>query len=313
MSARAVTTPDHSVHHLGADRASSVPRPRLPPSRSAASAPATSRSAPAASCATGRSPTTPTRARGCRSPSSRSAPARRTATRSAGSWRPAIQPPHEGDSGHHIGKVAGLPRLGSSRMQRRVPAADDRFHRRPAAGRGAARRVHPAGAPRRRRARASRVRCCATRCTTRRTDRSTSPSPDRCPPRSASSATTCSRCQCSRSTLGRRTVDPTSLRGLDLRHRPARGPCPVRHGSTRHGRHRRHRHPAVGRRLLAGRRPAVLGRLHRRRSARAPAGHPGGRLGAGPLSRQPAPAADRFARCRPPRSRRVRPATSSSS
>ena len=32
-----------------------------------------------------------------------------------------IQPPHEGDSGHHIGKVAGLPRLGSSAMRGEYP------------------------------------------------------------------------------------------------------------------------------------------------------------------------------------------------
>ena len=32
-----------------------------------------------------------------------------------------IGPPHEGDSGHHIGKVAGLPRLDSSRMSGEYP------------------------------------------------------------------------------------------------------------------------------------------------------------------------------------------------
>ena len=32
-----------------------------------------------------------------------------------------IRPPHEGDSGHHIGKVAGLPRLDSSRMSGEYP------------------------------------------------------------------------------------------------------------------------------------------------------------------------------------------------
>ncbi len=32
-----------------------------------------------------------------------------------------IQPPHEGDSGHHIGRVAGLPRLASSRMRGEYP------------------------------------------------------------------------------------------------------------------------------------------------------------------------------------------------
>ncbi len=33
----------------------------------------------------------------------------------------AIRPPHEGDSGHHIGKVAGLPRLRDSRMHGQYP------------------------------------------------------------------------------------------------------------------------------------------------------------------------------------------------
>lgn len=32
-----------------------------------------------------------------------------------------IRPPHEGDSGHHIGKVAGLPRLADSRMRGEYP------------------------------------------------------------------------------------------------------------------------------------------------------------------------------------------------
>lgn len=38
-----------------------------------------------------------------------------------------IQPPHEGDSGHHIGKVAGLPRLRSSTMRGEYPLLSVEF------------------------------------------------------------------------------------------------------------------------------------------------------------------------------------------
>src|SRR5829696_3010233 len=38
-----------------------------------------------------------------------------------------IRPPHEGDSGHHIGKVAGLPRLRDSRVHGQYPLLDVDF------------------------------------------------------------------------------------------------------------------------------------------------------------------------------------------
>ena len=101
--------------------------------------------------------------------SSPSAPARRTASPSAGCSRRRIGPPHEGDSGHHIGKVAGLPRLDASRMSGEYPLLTIEFTDRAAAGRGATAGVHARSCRSTSTPPASRGRCCATRCATRST------------------------------------------------------------------------------------------------------------------------------------------------
>ena len=102
-------------------------------------------------------------------------------------------------------------------------------------------------------------------------------------------------------------------RGLEFGTDLARRPPALRHRRPDHDGPERDRQAAVGGRLLAGRRAGVLGRLPLRRPARDPARDPRERLGAGPLAREPAQAADRVAGGRRRRSRPARPATSSSS
>ena len=200
-------------------------------------------------------------------------PARTTASPVSRVLEARIRPPHEGDSGHHFGKVAGLPRLGRARCAGEYPAAHDRFHRRRAAGRGAAAAFTPlvpldADALRHPGSGAALHGAQPAGPAGRVTVAGSMSAPDR-----HRRITTCSRCRCSKAAPGRRT-DGRRPRGLTsapicprTMSSSARPPLTTADPAIDH-------HAAVGGRLLAGRRPALLGRLHHRRPARAPARAP---------------------------------------